>query len=48
MALYDRETWVPYANTQELQIKTYSRYSIWKKKSLVAKRRSSEEDSFMA
>ena len=48
MALYDRETWVPDANTQELQTQAYSRHFIWKKKSLVTKRRSSEEDPIMA
>ena len=48
MALYDRETWIPDANTQELQTETYSRHFVWKKKSLATKRRSSEEDTIMA
>ena len=48
MALHDRETWIPHANTQELQIKTYPRHPLWKKKSLVTKRCSSEEDPIMA
>ena len=48
MALHDRETWLPDANTQELQIETYTRHPIWKKKSLVVERRSCKKDSFMA